>query len=123
MIAKLASDTDKPRALMEVRAGWEEGCRAGLPLKALPGIGPKTTARLAELGLVDAVQVQQMTREALEELIGPDAKVLKLRAHGYGGTALHAERLPRSVSRDTTLALDAPDPSRLTTRLSQLPSC
>jgi DNA polymerase-4 len=122
MIAKLASDTAKPRGLMEVRAGWEEGFLAGLPLKALPGIGPKTTSRLAELGLVDAVQVQRMTREALEELIGPDAKVLKLRAHGYGGTALHAERLPRSVSRETTLSRDARDPARLETLLALLTS-
>ncbi len=120
MIAKLASDTAKPRGLMEVRVGWEEGFLAGLPLRALPGIGPKTTSRLAELGLVDAVQVQRMTRETLEGLIGPEAKVLKLRAHGYGGTALHAERLPRSVSRETTLAQDARDPARLETVLALL---
>ncbi len=120
MIAKLASDTAKPRGLMEVRAGWEEGFLAGLPLRALPGIGPKTSGRLAELGLVDAVQVQAMTREALEALIGPEAKVLKLRAHGYGGTALHAERLPRSVSRETTLARDVCDPARLETVLALL---
>ncbi|MGH7628239.1 MAG: DNA polymerase IV [Gemmatimonadales bacterium] len=120
MIAKLASDTAKPRGLMEVRAGWEEGFLAGLPLRALPGIGPKATSRLAELGLVDAVQVQAMTREALEALIGAEAKVLKLRVHGYGGTALHAERLPHSVSRETTLARDARDPARLETVLALL---
>ncbi len=120
MIAKLASDVAKPRGLMEVRRGWEEGFLAGLPLRALPGIGPKATDRLAELGLRDVVQVQGMTREALEDLIGPDAKVLKLRAHGYGGTALHAERLPRSVSRETTLSRDARDPARLETVLALL---
>src|SRR5829696_3952211 len=53
MIAKLASDSAKPRGLMEVRAGWEEGFLAGLPLRALPGVGPKSAARLAELGLRD----------------------------------------------------------------------
>ncbi len=120
MIAKLASDTAKPRGLMEVRPGWEEGFLAGLPLRALPGIGPKTTGRLAELGLVDAVQVQRMTREALEALIGPEAKVLKLRAHGSGGTALHGDRLPRSVSRETTLSRDARDPAWLETVLALL---
>lgn len=122
MIAKLASDTAKPRGLMEVRSGWEEGFLAGLPLKALPGIGPKTTRRLADLGLVDAVQVQRMTRAALEELIGPDAKLLKLRVHGYGGAALHGDRLPRSVSRETTLSHDARDPARLETLLALLTS-
>ncbi len=37
MVAKLASDAAKPRGLMEVREGWEEGFVAGLPLRALPG--------------------------------------------------------------------------------------
>jgi DNA polymerase-4 len=120
MIAKLASDTAKPKGLMEIRAGWEEGFLAGLPLRALPGIGPKTTARLAELGLVNVVQVQGLTREKLETLVGPEAKLLKLRAHGYGGTALHADRLPRSVSRETTLSRDARDPARLETLLALL---
>jgi DNA polymerase-4 len=120
MIAKLASDTAKPKGLMEVRAGWEEGFLAGLPLRALPGIGPKTTARLAELGLANVVQVQELTREKLEALVGPEAKLLKLRAHGYGGTALHGDRLPRSVSRETTLSRDARDPARLETLLALL---
>ena len=120
MIAKLASDTAKPKGLMEVRAGWDEGFLAGLALRALPGIGPKTTARLAELGLANVVQVQELTREQLETLVGPEAKLLKLRAHGYGGTALHGDRLPRSVSRETTLSRDARDPARLETLLALL---
>jgi len=113
MIAKLASDTAKPRGLMEVRSGWEERFLAGLPLRAMPGVGPKTAERWATLGLVDVVQIQQMGLDALERLIGPEAKLLKLRAQGYGGTSLHADRLPRSVSRETTLARDVRDPERL----------
>ncbi|HZE74144.1 MAG TPA: DNA polymerase IV [Gemmatimonadales bacterium] len=120
MIAKLASDTAKPRGLMEVRTGWGEGFLAGLALRALPGVGPKTAERWATLGLVDVVQVQQMPLEALQRLIGPEAKLLKLRAQGYGGTALHADRLPRSVSRETTLAKDIRDPDRLERTLAML---
>jgi DNA polymerase-4 len=120
MIAKLASDNAKPRGLMEVRAGWEEGFLAGLPLRALPGVGPKTAERWAGLGLVNVVEVQRMELAALENLIGPDARLLKLRAHGYGGTALHADRLPRSVSRETTLAHDLRDPDRLERTLGLL---
>ena len=120
MIAKLASDNAKPRGLMEVRAGWEEGFLAGLPLRALPGVGPKTAERWARLGLESMVEVQRMELAALENLIGPDARLLKLRAHGYGGTALHADRLPRSVSRETTLARDLRDPARLEQTLGLL---
>jgi len=120
MIAKLASDHAKPRGLMEVRAGWEEGFLAGLPLRALPGIGPKTAERWARLGLVNVVEVQRMELPALERLIGADARLLKLRARGYGGTALHADRLPRSVSRETTLSRDLRDPDRLERTLGLL---
>jgi DNA polymerase IV len=120
MIAKLASDAAKPRGLMEVRAGWETGFLAGLSLEAMPGVGPKTAERWAELGLVDVWQVQQMEESALERLIGPEARALKRRAHGYGGTTLRGDRLPRSVSRETTLSRDLRDPMALEAMLSLL---
>ncbi|HEU5040287.1 MAG TPA: DNA polymerase IV [Gemmatimonadales bacterium] len=113
MIAKLASDQAKPRGLLEVRAGWEEGFLAGLPLSALPGVGPRTAARWRELGLTDVVQIQRMEETAVIRLLGDDGRALKLRAHGYGGTTLSPDRLPRSVSRETTFARDERDPDRL----------
>jgi DNA polymerase IV len=120
MIAKLASDSAKPRGLMEVRAGWEEGFLAGLPLQALPGIGPKTAARLAELGLRDVYQIQTMTETALERLLGPDARALKRRSHGFGGTTLSAGRVQRSMSRETTLSHDVRDREELEAILALL---
>jgi DNA polymerase-4 len=120
MIAKLASDFAKPRGLMEVRAGWEEGFLAGLPLRALPGVGPKTADRWIELGLADVWQVQRMEEAALARLIGGDARALKLRAHGYGGSTLTAGRLPKSVSRETTLSRDLRDPDILESTLAAL---
>jgi DNA polymerase-4 len=98
MVAKIASDRAKPRGLMEVRAGWEEGFLAWLPLGALPGVGPKTAARWAELGLSDVYQVQAMTESALERLVGGEAR---------------GERLPQSVSRETTLSRDLRDREEL----------
>ncbi|MEP7324429.1 MAG: DNA polymerase IV [Gemmatimonadota bacterium] len=113
MVAKLASDAAKPRGLMEVRPGWEEGFVAGLELRALPGIGPKTAAGLARLGLNLVWQVQQMGLEALEGLLGSEAKALKHRAHGHGGTTLTANRQAKSISRETTLSKDSTDRERL----------
>jgi DNA polymerase-4 len=120
MVAKMASDCAKPRGLMEVRAGWEEGFLAGLPLSALPGVGPKTAARWAALGLRDVYQVQRMDEAALADLLGGDARGLKRRAHGHGGSTLRGERLPKSVSRETTLARDLRDPEELEAILSLL---
>ncbi|HEU4761210.1 MAG TPA: DNA polymerase IV [Gemmatimonadales bacterium] len=113
MIAKLASDYAKPRGLMEVRAGWEAGFLAGLPLAALPGVGPRTAERWRELGLTGVAQVQAMSEAALIRLLGKDAVLLRRRAFGQGGTTLTADRLPRSVSRETTLSRDERDAKRL----------
>ncbi|MFI5235592.1 MAG: Y-family DNA polymerase, partial [Gemmatimonadales bacterium] len=88
MLAKIASDQAKPRGILEVRTGWERGFLAGLPLKALPGIGPKTAARWEEKGLTDVWQVQRMTVDALTTLVGRHARELKWRAEGHGGTTL-----------------------------------
>ena len=107
MVAKIASEAAKPRGLLEVRSGWAEGFLAGLPLAAIPGIGPKTTKRLAELGLSDVVEVQRRSLEDLERLLGPAAKSLKRRAHGHGGSTLTGGGLPKSVSRESTLSRDS----------------
>lgn len=113
MVAKLASDAAKPRGLMEIREGWEEGFVAGLPLKALPGIGPRSAERLASLGLTEVWQVQARSVGDLEQLVGGEARLLKRRAHGHGGRVLRGRRETKSVSRETTLAQDSTDLDRL----------
>jgi DNA polymerase-4 len=120
MVAKMASDRAKPRGLMEVRAGWEEGFLAWLPLSALPGVGPKTAARWAELGLTDVYQVQAMEEAELARLLGGDARALKRRAHGFGGSTLRGSLLPKSVSRETTLSRDLRNQEELEAILSLL---
>ena len=119
-IAKMGSDFAKPRGIVEVREGWEAGFTAGLPLKAFPGIGPKTAARLAEKGLTEAWEVQELPAGRLRVLIGEDAEWLKLRAAGRGGTTLSRREAAKSISRETTLATDETDLRRLEGRLARL---
>ncbi len=107
MIAKIASDYAKPRAICEVRPGWERGFAAGLSLAALPGIGPKTAKRLTERGLNDVSQIQEMPLADLERLVGRDeAAWLVRRANGRGGTTLRSRESPKSISRETTFFRD-----------------
>lgn len=107
MIAKIASDYAKPRAICEVRPGWERGFVAGLALAALPGIGPKTAKRLMECGLDNVAQIQEMPAAELERLVGPEtARSLVRRSEGRGGTVLRSHQLPKSVSRETTFFRD-----------------
>lgn len=114
MIAKIASDAAKPRGICEVRPGWERGFLAGLPLAALPGIGPHAARRLAERGLVDIHQVQEMALDELARLIGRDEAIaLKRRADGRSGTRRTARAGPRSMSRETTFSRDVSDADEL----------
>ncbi len=119
-IAKMGSDYGKPRGIVEVRAGWEEGFVAGLPLRAFPGIGPKSAERLAAKGLTEAWEIQAMSLPKLQALIGEEAASLKLRVEGRGGTTLTRREAAKSISRETTLAKDETDLKRLEARLARL---
>ena len=121
MIAKIASDYAKPRGICEVRDGWEGGFIAGLPLSALPGIGPKTATKLRDLGLENVAQVQQMQFDALAQLVGRDeAAGLASRAAGKGGMTVRPQGPPKSVSRETTFNRDVADPGQLDRTLLML---
>lgn len=114
MIAKLATDFAKPRGICEVREGWERGFLAGLPLAALPGVGPRAAERLADRGLHDVAQVQALSHADLARLVGEEeAAHLHRRAAGHGGTVLREQVLPKSVSRETTFSRDVGDPAEL----------
>ena len=52
-VAKIASDHRKPGGIFVVAPGREAAFLAPLPLRALPGIGPRGEQRLAAAGLVD----------------------------------------------------------------------
>ena len=120
MVAKVASDQAKPRGLLEVRTGWERGFLAGLPLRALPGVGPKTAERWTAKGLDQVWQVQEMSVDALTPLVGAAAAEIKWRADGHGGTTLTRDRPARTISRETTLATDARDSTTLEPLLALL---
>jgi DNA polymerase-4 len=119
-VAKMGSDFAKPRGIVEVRAGWEAGFTAGLPLRALPGVGPKTAERWAAKGLTEAWQVQRLGLPALKQLVGEEAPGLKLRAEGHGGTTLESRDAPVSISRETTLGRDLHALPALETTLARL---
>ncbi|MEO5800954.1 MAG: DNA polymerase IV [Gemmatimonadales bacterium] len=114
MIAKIASDYAKPRGVCEVREGWERDFMAGLPLAALPGIGPKTAQRLRDLGLENVAEVQAMSLDELARILGRDeAAALARRSAGKGSAILRAHGRAKSVSRETTFGRDLTDLAEL----------
>ncbi|MGI0005798.1 MAG: Y-family DNA polymerase, partial [Nitrososphaera sp.] len=57
MLAKIASDMQKPDGLTAVKPQDAAGFVAALDVDKIPGIGPKTKERLAQLGVVTAGQL------------------------------------------------------------------
>jgi DNA polymerase-4 len=74
------------------------------PLERLPGVGPKTSARLAELGVVDVPGLRALGLERLEVLLGNHGRTLWLLASGEDPKPLRVRRHPETLSRAETLA-------------------
>ena len=116
LIAKLAVERAKPKpgnsanGVNIVPSGGELDFMRTLQLADIPGIGPKTTSRLAERGLRSVPDVMALDEAALARLIGPsDGAWLANRVLGLD-TAQVAERdEAKSISRDETFPTDIDD--------------
>jgi len=103
VVAKIACDYAKPNGVAWVRPGYEEEFLAPLPLKELPGIGPKTAERLAQYNLQRIGDLVKIPEKMLVEHFGPGGEVLAARARGIDSTPVSAEPgNPKSISRETT---------------------
>ena len=70
LIAKIASDLDKPDGLVVVRLGDEQALLDPLPVRALWGVGPQTAALLQRHGMTAVRDVAGRTRDELVRLFG-----------------------------------------------------
>ena len=122
LIAKIASDLEKPQGF--VAMGREEACRrlAGASLRIIPGIGPKTAERLAAIGLTTIGALQQADPEALAQRFGSrHGRDLVARAHFHGSDVVEAESGPaKSRSNETTFDSDIADLGELEAVLTRL---
>ncbi len=83
VVAKIASDQQKPAGVTVVPAGAEAAFLAGLPLRALPGVGPKSEARLTAAGLAAVGHLAALDDGELARLL-PGAVGLELRDRARG---------------------------------------
>lgn len=90
------------------------------PLERLPGVGPKTAARLAELGAVDVPGLRDLGLERLEVLLGKHGRSLWLLACGEDPKPLRVKRHPDTLSRVETLDDPTADRNELTASIARL---
>ena len=121
-IAKVASDADKPNGLVIVPAGKEEEFLAPLPLRALPGIGPKSDKRMRTAGLKTIGNLADLDDADLR-LVLPGAVGLELRerARGIDLRPVLAETGPSvSIGHEETFDHDITDPAILSEHAARM---
>jgi DNA polymerase-4 len=122
LIAKCCSDLGKPAGF--VAMGREEACVrfAPAPTRRLPGIGPKTAERLAELGYTTVAQLQEADEAQLAARFGDrTARYLKARAEFRDESPVETESAAaKSVSTETTFDEDIAALEELETVLRRL---
>jgi DNA polymerase IV len=107
LVAKVASDAEKPDGFLELTA---EGARlrfAEASPGLVPGIGPKTVARLEELGIATLGRLGATPDEQLVQWFGPRlGPHLGALARFEDGRAIETVRIAKSESRETTFDRD-----------------
>jgi DNA polymerase-4 len=114
LVAKVASDAEKPAGFVVLSR--EEACArfAASPPALVPGIGPKTAARLAELGLTTLAALGSAPEQALVERFGPNlGRELGRRARFEHDGEIGVARKVVSESRERTFDTDVRDFERL----------
>lgn len=121
LVAKVASDREKPRGCTVVLPGEEMAFLAPLPVRALWGIGPRTTERLARLDITTCGQLANADLEALQRTFGRRAEELRQRARGVDSRPVQAERGRRkSLSQEITFSEDVADPAVMKRELAAM---
>ena len=123
LVAKLASDMDKPDGLHVVPPGTELDLIAPLPAGRLWGVGPRTAARLRAAGLTTVADVRRQEEKDLVDLLGQAAgtSVWQL-AHARDPRRVEPERDAKSVSAEDTFERDVVEPAALRALLDTLSS-
>jgi DNA polymerase-4 len=110
LMAKIASDLDKPDGFFVLdHDNWLETV-GDKPASLLPGVGPKTFERLRASGVETVAQLAEADEQTLRHGFGPNhGGGLRARANGIGSTRLNEDTVRKSESRETTFPEDVTD--------------
>jgi DNA polymerase IV len=109
-LAKVASDAAKPDGLLFVPPGTEAAFLSPMPVRKLPGLGPKAESELARAGVRTLGQLARLSDARLRSLFGSWGPALGERARGIDETPVGGGRAPaKSISREGTYAKDVDD--------------
>lgn len=101
-VARLATTRAKPGGICEVPAGGELEFLADFPVGSVPGIGPKTTAMLQQVGVTTVRELWALDAELLRQSFGARGCEIWRRCRGLDDAPVEATPTLRSISRETS---------------------
>jgi DNA polymerase IV len=128
LVAKIATEVGKkaarsgspPFGLTIVPAGEEADFLAPLPAEMLWGVGPKTSTRLAELGIRSIGDLAKWPESEMLRLFGENGRDLARHARGLDDRPISTEHAVKSISQETTFSRDVRDDKVLQKTLHEL---
>ncbi len=114
LIAKIASDHDKPDGLTIVSADEVDAFLAPLPVSTLRGVGRVLGKKLAAAGVRTVSDLRQWEQQKLAKRFGANAGAMLYRqARGKGSDAVGHQGRRKSISKETTFERDVCDTEKI----------
>jgi DNA polymerase-4 len=120
LVAKIASDLDKPDGLAIVTA---DNCRDTLdplPVSVIPGIGRQTLTRLHAVDIRTIAELRLAPDHDLEPIFGRFAQRTRERACGIDNRPVVSDREEKSISAEETFDVDLSDRQQMDRELLAL---
>jgi DNA polymerase IV (DinB-like DNA polymerase) len=122
LVAKIASDFRKPDGLTIVQPDEVQAFLDGLPIRVIPGIGPKTETFLQEKGIRTVAELRTVELVQLTEWFGKWGTDLHERASGISDDPVSNEWGRKSVGEQETFEEDTLDSVFIFRRAQELAS-
>jgi DNA polymerase-4 len=120
LVAKIASDLDKPDGLVVVAADRVHEVLDPLPVSVIPGIGKQTLTRLHAIGVQTIAELRSAPDRDLEPVFGRFTQKTRDRACGIDERPVVASRAEKSISNEQTYDTDLCDRRDLQQQLLRL---
>lgn len=117
LVAKIASDFKKPNGLTVVLPGKEFEFLKDMPIRKIPGIGPKTELILQNARILTIKDIVSAGKSKLEKLLGKHGGELYFKALGEGDSDMRKAEDPKSIGEQDTFQTDTLDSELITKKL------